>query len=473
MARYQELLISNWDKTSGQIAFTTFHQSFTYEDFVEGIKPIMDSEDLKYKVEDGIFKKMCSLAKGRSTITEIKTDKELSWDEETFSQSIFYKLSLGEAANPDDDIIYEYCINNNLIALGFISDEDLTNKNQSDIRDICENNGRTSAAAQMLNTFVHGLQQDDYIVISKGNRIIRALGKITGDYFYNQDSEIEYAHFRKVEWIFKDQELPSKEIYENNLSQRSLYKLDQELIKKNFFVKNAASVYVENEDVKPYVLIIDEINRGNVASIFGELITLIEKDKRAGAENELSVILPYSKLKFSVPSNLHIIGTMNTADRSIEALDSALRRRFEFIEMLPNYEVIDEVLDFQEFEGYKLASILRTINKRITVLIDRDHQIGHSYFLKLKDSINLEADLKAVFQNKIIPLLQEYFFNDYVKITMVIGEGFMDKDRYANVTFAQNDGDYESDYSDIVKYEIKKEIDLNNAIEQLMGKLSE
>lgn len=224
-----------------------------------------------------------------------------------------------------------------------------------------------------------------------------------------------------------------------------------------------------NNPSQPYAIFIDEINRGNVASIFGELITLIEKDKRAGADNELSVILPYSKQKFSVPSNLHIIGTMNTADRSIEALDSALRRRFEFIEMLPNYQVIDEVLNYQEFEGHKLSDILRTINERITVLIDRDHQIGHSYFLKLKGSTDLKADLKAVFQNKIIPLLQEYFFNDYVKIAMVIGEGFMDKDRYSKVTFAQNDGDYESDYSDIVKYEIKKDVDLKDAIVKLMG----
>ena len=219
-----------------------------------------------------------------------------------------------------------------------------------------------------------------------------------------------------------------------------------------------------------YAIFIDEINRGNVASIFGELITLIEKDKRSGAENELSVILPYSKTRFLVPQNLYIIGTMNTADRSIEALDSALRRRFEFEEMLPNYDLIDEFLeDKNEFEGYKLSQILKTINERITVLINRDHQIGHSYFLKLISSKNIKKDLKTVFTKSIIPLLQEYFFNDYVKIAMVIGEGFLEKDKYSNVKFAQNIGDYDSDYDLNTIYEIKKDIDIDEAIKVLMG----
>jgi hypothetical protein len=217
-----------------------------------------------------------------------------------------------------------------------------------------------------------------------------------------------------------------------------------------------------------YAIFIDEINRGNVASIFGELITLIEKDKRQGAENELSVLLPYSKTKFLVPSNLYIIGTMNTADRSIEALDSALRRRFEFQEVLPDYDLIDTKLDHKAFEGYKLSSLLKTINDRITVLIDRDHQIGHSYFLKLKDSKDLAKDLEALFMKNIIPLLQEYFFNDYVKIAMVVGEGFMDKGRYSHVKFASNAGDYESDYNDAVNYEIKKQVDIVQAIKELM-----
>lgn len=162
-----------------------------------------------------------------------------------------------------------------------------------------------------------------------------------------------------------------------------------------------------------YVLIIDEINRGNVAQIFGELITLIEEDKREGAKNELWCTLPYSGERFSVPNNLYIIGTMNTADRSVEALDSALRRRFQFFEMLPN--------DKQIPNAAKSLDVFKTINKRISILKDSEHQIGHSYFMAIQN----ELDLYKVFRYNIIPLLQEYFFGDMERIKMVIGKGFV------------------------------------------------
>lgn len=170
---------------------------------------------------------------------------------------------------------------------------------------------------------------------------------------------------------------------------------------------------------KNFVLIIDEINRGNVSQIFGELITLIEEDKRLGKAEELQVMLPYSKLKFGVPANLYIIGTMNTADRSVEALDSALRRRFSFEEMPPL--PLSSLILNNKFGGL-LSKLLDTINKRIEILLDKDHQIGHSYFMSVS---NLQ-DLKAVFQNKIIPLLQEYFFGDYGKIGLILGKGFVE-----------------------------------------------
>lgn len=173
----------------------------------------------------------------------------------------------------------------------------------------------------------------------------------------------------------------------------------------------------QNPQTKPFVLIIDEINRGNVSQIFGELITLIEEDKRLGGKEQLEVTLPYSKEKFGVPANLFIIGTMNTADRSVEALDTALRRRFSFVEMPPRYDL--EGLQ-KEVEGYKLADILRKINRRIEKLLGKDNLIGHSYFL----CVNSTEDLRAAFQNKIIPLLQEYFYGDYGKIGLVLGEGF-------------------------------------------------
>ena len=163
-----------------------------------------------------------------------------------------------------------------------------------------------------------------------------------------------------------------------------------------------------------YVLIIDEINRGNVSQLFGELITMIEEDKREGMDGVVQCTLPYSHESFSVPKNLYIIGTMNTADRSVEALDTALRRRFDFIEMLPNSELVT----------YR-PEIFNLINRRIEVLKDAEHQIGHSYFMKVKD----DAGLQKVFQNKIIPLLQEYFYGDTERIRLVVGEGFFHEEK--------------------------------------------
>ena len=185
-------------------------------------------------------------------------------------------------------------------------------------------------------------------------------------------------------------------------------------------------------DKKPYVLIIDEINRGNVANIFGELITLIEKNKRG----KLSVKLPYSpnEKDFTVPKNLYIIGTMNTADRSVEALDTALRRRFSFEEMMPNSELLKDAGtgEYWHFtdkrDTFSLKDILDTINSRIEVLKDRDHLIGHSYFMEFKDTNNITPEeMKDVFFDKIIPLLQEYFYGDYEKIQLVLGSGFIEE----------------------------------------------
>lgn len=214
-----------------------------------------------------------------------------------------------------------------------------------------------------------------------------------------------------------------------------------------------------------YALFIDEINRGNVSAIFGELITLIEESKRLGNVEALEVTLPYSKEKFGVPNNLHIIGTMNTADRSVEALDTALRRRFTFEEMMPDYDVIESV----EGLGVDLRKILEVINRRIEVLLDRDHLIGHSYFLNV-DSFET---LQSRFMNNIIPLLQEYFYGDYGKIGLVLGEGFVKQIKDEKVTFAKftYDGDQEF-YSEKIVYTLKKEWkegEFKGAIEKLLG----
>ena len=209
----------------------------------------------------------------------------------------------------------------------------------------------------------------------------------------------------------------------------------------------------ENKE-KKYVLIIDEINRGNVSQIFGELITLLEEDKRIvvnkpkkGDEFELSVRLPYSDAKdpdFGVPSNIYIIGTMNTADRSVEALDTALRRRFSFEEMMPKPELLSKiVLDKGDLTSeIDLGKLLETINKRIVALKDREHQIGHSYFMGCPNDANkAEEWLKSVFKDKIIPLLQEYFYGDYKKIYYVLGPGFVEK-KTEKTFFAVEDSEY-------------------------------
>ena len=200
---------------------------------------------------------------------------------------------------------------------------------------------------------------------------------------------------------------------------------------------------------KPYVFIIDEINRGNISRIFGELITLIEESKRKGEADERSVILPYSGLPFSVPSNVYIIGTMNTADRSIALLDTALRRRFSFVEMMPDTEVlkdikievpkmpdaVDKKAGNASTAGEKTGNaagnegkiiidvqkLLEIINQRIEVLYDREHTIGHAYFCGLKENATLDG-LKNIFKKSVLPLLQEYFFDDYEKIAMVLGD---------------------------------------------------
>ena len=170
----------------------------------------------------------------------------------------------------------------------------------------------------------------------------------------------------------------------------------------------------KNDRENNYVLIIDEINRGNISKIFGELISLIEPSKREGEKEELEVTLPYSKELFTIPKNIYIIGTMNTADRSIALLDIALRRRFNFIEIMPQYDILKN----EKIENIELDLLLSTINERIEFLLDREHTIGHSYFL----NINTFEDLIQVFRNSIIPLLQEYFYDDFEKIKSVLGD---------------------------------------------------
>ena len=166
-----------------------------------------------------------------------------------------------------------------------------------------------------------------------------------------------------------------------------------------------------------HVFIIDEINRGNIAKIFGELITLIEPSKRIGQLEGTYARLPYSKESFGVPDNIYIIGTMNTADRSISTIDTALRRRFHFKEMQPDPSVLSGIC----VEDLSIQKLLSHMNQKISVLYDREHTIGHAYFMPLKNNPTVEM-LASIFKSAILPLLQEYFYEDYEKIRLVLGD---------------------------------------------------
>src|SRR5690606_38450307 len=252
-----------------------------------------------------------------------------------------------------------------------------------------------------------------------------------------------------------------------NISQMTIYEFYKHSIKVEAFKELFSSKSTVETSIKPHVLIIDEINRGNVSAIFGELITLIEDSKREDQPEALEVILPYSKEKFSVPPNLHILGTMNTADRSVEALDTALRRRFVFEELLPNPDL--EELDYIVFE-HSVSDILKRINLRIEKLIDRDHCIGHAYFIGKDEETIIDS-----FYKNIIPLLQEYFFGDYGKIGLVLGSGFVQRTDTTDDIFAQFDYEYREDLASRMIYQIidyrmydAKEEGFNAALDLLM-----
>tara|TARA_R110002050_G_scaffold20348_1_gene57690 strand:- start:79510 stop:81735 length:2226 start_codon:yes stop_codon:yes gene_type:complete len=381
---------------SGNIMFSTFHQSLSYEDFIEGIKPETKNEQVTYDVQDGIFK----------VIAKRASENWNGGSAMTFTQAFNILKNKWESSENDE------------VRIDMVSKGSFFN--------IIGINATTIAFRKKSGSVKHTLSISTLNEIYEGNRTMSS-GLVV---YYNP--------------LVRD----LKEI--------------------------AAKNSVETNEVKEqFVLIIDEINRGNVSSIFGELITLIEDDKRKGMPNELEVTLPYSKEKFSVPPNLHIIGTMNTADRSVEALDTALRRRFTFEEMMPLPELLEDKLgNKNDWNEIQISEVLKTINERITVLVDRDHQIGHSYFLGLKKSSDFDKDLKAVFTDKIIPLLQEYFFNDFVKIGMVLGKGFVVPFPNSKVKFAYIEDSVDTDYQDGNRYEImsSNKIDLKMALDLLMRK---
>ncbi len=447
----------------GKIVFTSFHQSLSYEDFIEGIKPEIsdgaagtssdeDNSGISYVIEPGIFRQISEAAGQKKKIRS-----KYNFDENKIE---FNKMSLGNTQKDDDDI-FGYCIENNVIALGYGDSIDYSSiSSKEKIKDAITEKNRNAKkfSWEAVDRFKNVMKIDDIVLISKGNKYIRAIGRVTGDYFFDKSTSIRYNHFRNVEWLYTDTLIPISQILnEKNLSQQTIYQFYKKDINIGY-IKNLLSFTDEEKNQEKYVLIIDEINRGNVSQIFGELITLLEEDKRAGNMEELEVILPYSKERFSVPANLHIIGTMNTADRSVEALDTALRRRFSFEFMPPDPQCVPENLPDNDLP---LREIYILINERIKYLLDADHQIGHSYFMNIES----EDHLKDVFKNKIIPLLKEYFYNDYGKIRLILGDQFVQKIELPSFPF-------ESDEIERELYDLKP-IDENfNIIEALTSSLS-
>ncbi|AOF91786.1 AAA domain family protein [Sinorhizobium sp. RAC02] len=412
MAIYRQLL------EAGRIEFVTFHQSVAYEDFVEGLRPTQTTDEggagFELKVVQGVFRRIARRAETSTGSGNVHYSLD--------GRQVF-KMSIGEAFSSEDAHLFEEAIEGGYTLLGF-EEIDWTGGKYSSREAIIEavraegtRGGEPNASSgrvQMPFIFRNGLRKGDIIVVSKGNSLFRAIGEVSGDYNFAPREGGGYAHRKPVRWLWIDRAgVPVSEIYGRSFSQKSIYLLDNSDLNRPALERYIASQQSTGSG-KPesFVLIIDEINRANISKVFGELITLLEPDKRLGQQNALKVRLPYSAEMFGVPSNLHIIGTMNTADRSIALLDTALRRRFEFKELMPDASVLSQV------DGIDLPSLLNTINERIEYLFDREHQIGHAYFFDCRT----REDVEAVVRYKVIPLLVEYFYEDWSKVAAVLGD---------------------------------------------------
>ncbi len=373
-------------KASGRIAFTTFHQSYGYEEFIEGIKPVISynthqkgKSDIQYDITPGVFKLFCDNA-----------DPNTKSFDEAWNELIDKTISQG------NNYTFNRRTNSSL---------------QAELRD--------------ENTFTVTWSSGSYNTLKK-------------DKIYEQWNSNNYTERSGLRggkrWMLE-----------------SIQAVIDELI-ANFRLPTH-NIAIEK---KNYVFIIDEINRGNISKIFGELITLIEPTKRIGANEEMQAVLPYSGKQFGVPNNVYIIGTMNTADRSIALLDTALRRRFDFKEMLPDPDVLKGIY----VEDLSVSDMLFNINNRIAVLYDREHTIGHAYFMELKSSPDIDT-LGRIFEKKIIPLLQEYFYEDYEKIRLVLGDNKKEDEQTQFIAKKSNDletlfGSADIDIDETDSYEINK-----------------
>ncbi|ESL03216.1 hypothetical protein GCWU000282_02090 [Catonella morbi ATCC 51271] len=429
LERYREL--KNKEK---RIAFTTFHQSYGYEEFIEGIKPKTDSDsnDIEYTIKDGIFKEFCDRAGQKKVETAgIKIrDGARIWS-----------VILGGNEKPN---LKQICFDEGTIRIGWDKWPDKITEETENLNDI---------ERRILLNFQDEMEIGDLVVAHSTASDVDGVGIVYGE--PEIDNSVEgYPRKRKVKWIYKGKDIDIIELNGGTrLDRKSVYELNRvnvsELLSK---IPTNSDAEVEDE-TRPYVFIIDEINRGNISKIFGELITLIESTKRKGALEAMEAILPYSKKPFGVPDNVYIIGTMNTADRSIALMDTALRRRFRFIEKMPDANVLRKIgADRVNEAGIELdvASMLECINKRIEYLFDREHTIGHAFFTGLKAEPTV-AKLADIFKKSVIPLLQEYFYEDYSKIMLVLGDNGKENDshKFILATETKSNAIFRGDTSDI------------------------
>lgn len=382
-------------KAQGRIAFTTFHQSYGYEEFIEGIKPVLisddtknESKDIQYDVMPGLFKSFCK----KASMKWVSFDK-VEYSDVEIDEKI-WKVTIRESVRQD-------CYDNNRVRIDWPMD------------------------TEGASGFVNNMEAGNIIITTDGSRrCINGIAKVISDEAYELDTPSDKTT-RDVIWLAKGINVDIVKINADKMLHRmTVARVPQMKFEQLIPIikhANPGMVEKEDEDQEPYVFIIDEINRGNISKIFGELITLIEETKRAGAEEEMETILPYSGDIFSVPNNVYILGTMNTADRSIALMDTALRRRFDFEEMMPDSKVLLGVTIKVNGETLDVAKMLDVINERIEFLYDREHTIGHAFFTKLLNNPSFDV-LADIFRSKVLPLLQEYFYEDYAKIQLVLGD---------------------------------------------------
>lgn len=403
----------------GQIAFLTFHQSFAYEDFIEGIKPVVHEGKVTYEVQDGIFKIMCNDAR-RCLLETLVNAHALPTQELKFGQ-LFSAF------------------------LQYIKGEDFT----------------FFTTPKKRRIFLHR-------VLKFGNLSVRMEKSFSTLTVYKDRLRKLYQTYPHPEMIQSIEDIQSLVGTEPPRVYLAIFlalkKFEADLLQQ---LELLASINPSGEDTsafefplitesmladcRKYVIIIDEINRANLSAVFGELITLLESDKREGGPEALSALLPYSKAYFSIPPNLYLIGTMNTADRSAESWDLALRRRFTFKELDASPALIPELLHPPMVAGIDLMRLLEIINARLGRLLDRDYKIGHAFFL----NIHSLAELKAAFSLAIIPLLREFFFDDLGKLGLVLGPQFVKVERQAEEDFADFDYPYLSEFIHRPTYELR------------------